>query len=190
MKWAARSVTTQFLRQEKRLIMTLDEQNIYLSAEYAEAIRYMDNAKEALQKAGKQDEGYYNDAKYVRTACGIAYLGVLIALDAWLTIKGVQLPNKRKHMTIDFYLSNVAKTDKKVLSRLNAAYNVLHLDGYYRKVTSVKTIESGFDAAYDIIDKIKPENPVEIPETRGNKAKRAWSNLLISVAATFMGNRF
>jgi len=35
--------------------MTIDEQNLYLSKEYAEAIRYMDNAKEVLKRAEKQD---------------------------------------------------------------------------------------------------------------------------------------
>jgi hypothetical protein len=45
--------------------MTRDEQNTYQSVEYAEACRYMDNAKETLKKAGKQDEGQYGDAKYV-----------------------------------------------------------------------------------------------------------------------------
>jgi hypothetical protein len=170
--------------------MTLDEQNSYLSAEYAEANRYMDNAKETLKKAGKHDDGYYEDEKYVRSACGIAYLGVLRALEAWLILKGIVLPVKKKQKSIEYYEYTVAKLDKKLLSMLKSAYDALHLAGYYRGDTSVDTIKSGFKSAYDIIDKIKPEHSVEIPETRGDKAKRAWSNLLISVAATFMGNRF
>jgi len=166
--------------------MTNEEQNTFLSAQYAESIRYMDNAKETLKRAEKQDGGrYYKDVKYVRTACGTAYLGVLIALDAWLTLKGVEIPKRNKHTTIDFYLSNIAKLDKKILDSLNSAYNALHLDGYYRKEKSVKLIESGFDAAYEIIEKIKPENPVEIPETRGGKAKRAWNSLLIALTVMF-----
>jgi hypothetical protein len=165
--------------------MTNEEQNLYLSAEYAEAMRYMDNAKETLKRAEKQDDRLYKDEKYVRSACGIAYLGVLVALDAWLTLKGVQIPKKRKHTTIDFYLSNVTKIDKKLLDYLNSAYNVLHLDGYYRKEKTIKVIEGGFDAAYEIIEKIKPENPVDVPETRGDKAKRIWDRLLISAAVMF-----
>jgi hypothetical protein len=165
--------------------MIKEEQDVFLSAEYAEAVRYMDNAKETLRRAGKLDDGYYSDEKYVRSACGIAYLGVLAALDAWLTLKGVQIPKKRKHTTIDFYLSNVAQIDKKLLDRLNTVYNIMHLDGYYRKVKNVKAIESGFDAAYEIIEKIRPENPVDVPETRRGKAKRALNRLLISLAVTF-----
>jgi hypothetical protein len=165
--------------------MTIDEQNLYLSKEYAEAVRYMDNAKEMLQRAKKQDHGWYKDEKYVRSACGIAYLGVLVALDAWLTLKGVRVPNKKKHATIDFYEYTVAKLDKKMLDYLHSAYLTLHIDGYYRKDTCVKTIESGFDAAYIIIDKIKPENPVDVPETRGDKFNMAWNKMLISLAVTF-----
>jgi hypothetical protein len=165
--------------------MTIDEQNFYKSKEYAEAMRYMDNAKETLRKAEKQDDGLYKDVKYVRSACGIAYLGVLVALDAWLTMKGVQIPKKRNHTNIDFYLSNLGKLDMKMLDHLNDAYSVLHLDGYYRKVKRVKIIEGGFDAAYEIIDKIKPENPVDVPESRGDKAKRIWNKMIISLAVMF-----
>jgi len=79
--------------------MTNDEQNLYMSKEYAEAMRYMDNAEETLKRAGKQDNGRYKDEKYVRSACGIAYLGVLAALDAWLTLKGIEIPKKNSHTT-------------------------------------------------------------------------------------------
>jgi hypothetical protein len=165
--------------------MTNDEQNLYMSKEHAEAVRYMNNAKETLKRAGKQDDGQYTDEKYVRSACGIAYLGTLAALDAWLTLKGVDIPNKKNHTNINFYLTNVGKLDMKLLKHLNSAYNSLHLDGYYRKETSVKAIESGFDAAFYIIDKIKPENPVDVPETRGDKLKMAWNKMMISLAVTF-----
>jgi len=165
--------------------MTPEEQNAFLSAGYAEAVRYMDNAKDTLRKAEKQDHGWYKDEKYVRSACGIAYLGVLVALDAWLTLKGVQIPNKRKHPTIDFYEDSVAKLDKKMLDYLQSAYNILHLEGYYRRERSVKVIGSGFDIAYEIIEKIKPENPVDVPETRGDKVKRVWNKMMISLAVMF-----
>jgi len=162
--------------------MTIDEQNLYQSKEYAEAMRYMDNAKETLKRAGKQDHGWYKDAKYVRTACGTAYLGVLRALDAWLTLKGIEVPKKKKHTTIDFYLSNIAKLDKKMLDYLNTVYNILHLDGYYREETGIDAIGNGFKVAYIIIDKIKPEHPVDVPETRGDKVKRAFNKMKISLA--------
>jgi hypothetical protein len=35
--------------------MTIHEQNTFLSREFAEATRYMDNAKEALERTAKED---------------------------------------------------------------------------------------------------------------------------------------
>ncbi len=72
-----------------------------------------------------------------------------------------------------------------MLSNLDMAYRILHLDGYYDGIVSIKAIEGGFDAAYYLIEKIKPENPVEVAETRGDKAKRMWNRLLVSVAVMF-----
>jgi hypothetical protein len=167
--------------------MTREEQNAFLSEEYSEAVRYMDNAKEALQKAKKRDDGYYSDKKYVRTACAIAYLGVLVALDAWFKLKCADMPNskKKKNKSIEFYEENVAKLDKKMLSRLNSVYNVLHLEGYYREETNVKIISAGFEVAYEIIDKIKPENPIEVKESKSDALKRMFDKLQILIAVMF-----
>jgi len=166
--------------------MTLNEQIAFQSKEHAEAMRYMSNAKETLQRAEKRDDGLYNDDKYVRTACGTAYLGVLRALEAWLVLKGVEIPKKKKHATIEFFLFNVAKLDKKLLDHLNSAYDILHLDGYYRGTKNVKMIEAGFDEAYYIIDKIKPENPIEVADSRSNRVKRFLNGMMISLAVMFM----
>jgi hypothetical protein len=81
--------------------MTREEQNAFLSAEHAEAMRYMDNAKETLKKAGK-DGPRYTDKKYVRTACGTAYNGVLIALDAWFKLKEVPELSQKKRKPIEY----------------------------------------------------------------------------------------
>ena len=144
--------------------MTIGEQNILLKKEYAEAVRYMDNAKETLQKA-KRDGSHYTDKKYVRTACGTAYNGVLLALDAWFVLKGIPKPSKKQRKSIEYYMSNVAQIDKKLAAALHSAYNVLHLAGYYDGVTNVKVITGGFEDAYEIIEKIKPET-AEAQETK------------------------
>jgi hypothetical protein len=73
---------------------------------------------------------------------------------------------------------------------LKNAYDILHLEGYYRGNTKIKTIDSGFESAYDIIDKIKPENPVDVSETKADMRKRKWDNLLVSLAVTFTGSKF
>jgi hypothetical protein len=122
---------------------------------YAEAIRYMDNAKETLRKAVKEGN-VYQDRKYVSTACGTAYKGVLLALDAYLRLKGVEHPKKGRK-SIEFYTQNISQWDKKLLTSLDVVYHILHLDGYYDGIQDARVLKTGFDVAYEIIDKIKPQ---------------------------------
>jgi hypothetical protein len=140
-------------------VMLSDQQ---LLQSYAEALRYMRNAEETLQKAGKENN-FYLDAKYVRSACGIAYLGVLLALDIWLELKGMPMPAKRdkkkRHRSIDMYKYDIGRLDGKMLINLNTIYDVLHLAGYYDGVTNVRIIQEGFAVACEIIAKIKPAMP-------------------------------
>lgn len=133
--------------------MSIDEQKQLKTTYYNEAIRYMDNAKETLKKAGKEDR-FYKDSKYVKTACGTAYNGVLLALDGYFILKDI--PKKRGRKDIDYYRLNIAKVDKKLLNYLNESYELLHLCGYYDGIKSVNVVQTGFEYAYTIIDKIKP----------------------------------
>ncbi|OFX43583.1 MAG: hypothetical protein A2046_01525 [Bacteroidetes bacterium GWA2_30_7] len=132
--------------------MSIEEKQKIKEHYYTEAIRYMNNAKETLKKAGK-DGDFYEDRKYVRTATGTAYNGVLIALDGYLLIKGVERKKGRK--SIEYYQKSLSEIDKKLLKYLNSAYDTLHLSGYYDGNLSVKVILSGFEVAYEIINKIK-----------------------------------
>jgi len=169
--------------------MTLDEQRKFLSKEHTEAMRYMDNAEETLKKAGK-DGRRYVDAKYVQTACGIAHLAVLRALDAWFEFKELPKPSKKQRKSIDYYTDRAAKVDGKVLKTLQESYNILHLSGYYDGTTSVNVIKDGFDDAYEIIEKIKPDNPLDVPETRGDKALRIWNRFVISMSVMLMRKHY
>jgi len=123
---------------------------------YGEATRYMDNAKEYLKNA-KKDGDYYRDTKYVRSACGTAYSGLLIALDGFFILRGVQKRGKLRK-AISYYQDNLGKIDRKMLDNLDVAYKVLHLSGYYDGINSVKVIKEGFDSAQRIVEKIKPTN--------------------------------
>lgn len=165
--------------------MVREDQNAFLSREYTEAIRYMDNARETLQKAKKDDDGYYADKKYVRAACGTAYSGVLVALDAWLETKGVLNSKKNGRKSVDFYKRSISALDKKMATYFVTVYDALHLFGYYDGQQKVNIIQAGFEDAYKIIDKIKPENPVEVKASRGDGLKRWLNMLLISAAVMF-----
>jgi hypothetical protein len=135
--------------------MLHEEQQEIKQKYYTEAIRYMDNAKEILKKAQKEDD-FYNDKKYVRMACGTAYSGVLIALDTYLFLKGVEMKKNKKRKSIEYYVDNIGKLDKKLLKYVNSIYSVLHLSGYYDGVLDARVIKVGFDEAYEIIENIKP----------------------------------
>jgi hypothetical protein len=136
--------------------MSVNEQEQTKEKYYSEAIRYMDNAKDSLKNAKKEDN-YYRDPKYVRTACGTAYSGVLIALDGFLVLKGIHKPTTvKQRKSIEHYQNNIAKIDKKMLDHLNSAYKILHLYGYYDGIDNAVVIKEGFDQAYTVIEKIKP----------------------------------
>lgn len=116
-------------------------------------MRYIENAEEDLKLAGKEDK-FYIDDKYVKTACGTAYSGVLFALDRLFDIKN--MPKRRGRKAIDYYQNNLSKLDKKLSKHLNNAYLVLHLEGYYEGQTYIKSIDAGFENAISIISALKP----------------------------------
>jgi hypothetical protein len=120
---------------------------------YKEAMRYIDNARETLKNAGREEK-FYIDDKYVKSACGIAYLGALKALDFLFDIKGVQKRKGKK--SIEYYKEALSKIDKKLLNHLNNGFRLLHIEGYYEGVTNIKAIEGGFDDAISIIAALKP----------------------------------
>jgi hypothetical protein len=133
--------------------MSIEEQLSVKTEYYNEAMRYMSNAEETLKRAQK-DGRFFKDAKYVKTACGTAYNGVLKALDGYLLLKNVPAEKRRK--SIEYYQSNIAKLDKKLNVEVKNAYDILHLFGYYDGTTSVPVIKEGFDLARSIISRIAP----------------------------------
>jgi hypothetical protein len=135
--------------------MSIEEQLAVKTEFYNEAMRYMSNAEETLKKA-KKEGSFYKDEKYVKTACGTAYNAVLKALDGYLLLKNTPANKGRK--SIEYYQSNISKLDKKLNVEVKAAYDVLHLSGYYDGITRVPVIKDGFDLAYIIINRIKPQS--------------------------------
>jgi hypothetical protein len=136
--------------------MSVEEQQQLKEKYYGEATRYMDNAREYLKNARK-DGNIYRDPKYVRTACGTAYSGLLIALDGFCILKGIHTSDSKKvRKSIEYYQKNIARQDKKMLDNLNVAYKILHLYGYYDGLEIVSVVKEGFNSANAIIEKINP----------------------------------
>src|SRR6218665_3852391 len=124
---------------------------------YHEAMRYMDNAAKMLSEKGKKKNGYYQDIKYVRIACGAAYCGLLLATECFLEMKGKPLV-KKKHgrLSVEQYKENLAKVDRKALAYFIDAYNILHLSGYYDGLNNAIALKAGFESAMEIFKLIAP----------------------------------
>ena len=94
--------------------------------------RYLANAKETLAKAGIEDNRYV-DIKYVKSACGIAYLGVVKAIDDYLIKHGVHpkdLPKKVEEY--EKALKKYSAHNGKVCDLFTDLNHELHIAGYYR----------------------------------------------------------
>jgi len=117
-----------------------------------EARRYLANAKNIL-KNSKVENGFYRDVKYVRMACGVAYSGVLMTIDGYLLKKGKEI-RRRGRKSVDDYRREFSKIDKKMLGYFNAAYNILHLSGYYDGTNRVSVISDGLKVAQEIINMV------------------------------------
>jgi hypothetical protein len=133
--------------------MTIQDQEHIKQKAYKEAMRYIANAKDYLQKAG-MDGGIYKDKKYVRTACGKAYNGVLAALDALADIKRVKV-SKDSRKSIGFYRDLLCHNDK-LQTYLDTVYKNLHLSGYYDGNLDSAVIKSGFKYAKELISLVRP----------------------------------
>jgi hypothetical protein len=122
-----------------------------------EPARYLNNAKEILSKSPIEDE-YYVDDKYVKSACGVAYLGVLRAIDELLLKRSVtkkELPKKveeyrkalQKHASIH---------NGKLVRQFEDIYDELHIAGYYRGILhSVATVKAALKTAESFIKKME-----------------------------------
>lgn len=120
------------------------------------ALRYLQNAKEILRSAPIEDN-IYSDVKPVQEACGVAYLAVLKAIDAYLLKKGVD--EKDLPQSVDGYREMLQKYamvyDGKLLKGFEALYRELHIAGYYRGLLiDVDMVKAALKAVKTFIEKI------------------------------------
>ncbi|GHV18687.1 hypothetical protein AGMMS49959_01130 [Planctomycetales bacterium] len=150
-----------------------DEQEAEKQDAHYEAARYLRNAEDTLKKAG-QDGKWFADKKYVSVACGTAYLGVLLAMDAIFKLRDVKPPKGNWRESIKYYLENAAKIDGRLARDLHTAYEILHIDGYYEGILKISTIRDGFEIAYDIIERICPERELTDEEYKARRRRGSW----------------
>ncbi|KQS34163.1 DUF5618 family protein [Dyadobacter sp. Leaf189] len=111
-----------------------------------EAKRYLDNAKEILREKAKKEDGFYQDKKYVKLAGHAAYTGILVALDGLLGVKG------KGRKSVDWYLQEIGKLDKKALTSFHTAYDTLHLSMGYDGNQSADISATGLKLAESLIN--------------------------------------
>jgi uncharacterized protein (UPF0332 family) len=121
-----------------------------------EALRCLNNAKEILKSAPVEDDAY-TDEKYVREACGTAYIAILKAIDGYLLNKG--LSKKELPKSIDGYRKALQKYfavhDGKLTREFERLYEELHIAGYYRGLLGhVTVVKDTLKAAKKFIEKI------------------------------------
>lgn len=80
-----------------------------------EPVRYLENAKELVHKSPIEGNRYANE-KYVKSACGVAYLGVLKAIEEHLLKKGLTKKNYQKK------LKNTARHSKNIFQFITANF--------------------------------------------------------------------
>ncbi|QJD80154.1 DUF5618 family protein [Spirosoma rhododendri] len=112
----------------------------------SKARRNLDDARTILREKANKEEGYYQDAKYVRMAGRTAYAGVLMALNDVLGLKR----NDRKD--VDWYGQQLLLLNKDVLSAFRTTYQVLHLSMIYDGLQDAVIVEIGLKRADSIID--------------------------------------
>jgi hypothetical protein len=122
-----------------------------------EAFRYLKNAKEILNKSLIEDHRYVDD-KYVKSACGTAYLGVLKAIDEFLIKKGLtkkELPKKVEEYEKELK-KHASPYDGKLIKSFNDIYDELHIAGYYRgNLHTVDVVKAVLKVAEEFIKKLE-----------------------------------
>ncbi len=121
-----------------------------------ESQRYLENAWEVLKNAPVQ-EGIYTDVKYVKTACGVAYLGVLEAINDYLISRGFL--KKKLPKSVEAYRQALRRYlspyDGRLLDMFESIYDELHIGGYYRgTLRSVKAVQAALETAERFIQKL------------------------------------
>lgn len=100
----------------------------------------------------------YSDEKYVKSACGVTYLGVLKAIEESLLKKGLtkkELPKK-----VEEYRKALQKHasahNGKLIKEFDDLYDELHIAGYYRgNLHRVEVVKGVLKGAKEFIQKLK-----------------------------------
>ena len=124
---------------------------------HKEALRYLNNAKEILNKVPVEDNRY-TDTKPVREAFGTAYLSILEAINEVLLKRGFS--KKELPKSVEGYRKALQKYvtvhNGKLLKDFEMLYDALHIAGYYRGlIYNVDAVKDYIKSTKIFIEKLK-----------------------------------
>jgi hypothetical protein len=124
---------------------------------YKEALRYLNNAKEILNKVPVEDNRY-TDTKRVREAFGTAYLSILEAINEVLLKRGFS--KKELPRSVEGYRKALQKYvtvhNGKLLKDFEMLYDALYIAGYYRGlIYNVDAVKDYIKSTKTFIEKLK-----------------------------------
>ncbi len=116
-----------------------------------EARRYVLNARDILKEKAELDveTQLYRDRKYVRMAGNTLWNGVLLMLDAVFRVK----TDDGSRPDIRDYRNAIVKRDLKLLTFVNAGYDIMHLSMGYDGNPYKANCQKGISLANDIINR-------------------------------------
>jgi hypothetical protein len=108
-----------------------------------------------LMKYARLDEdGFFEDEKYVKVAGDLAYKGLLIVLDALMQKKNIKTKGRK---SIEKYQEFLANENRKMMKHLNEAYRYLHILMGYDGDNYIETWKVGLKSAEEIVNWAKPQ---------------------------------
>ena len=124
---------------------------------HKEALRYLNNAKEILNRVPVEDNRY-TDTKPVREAFGTAYLSILEAINEVLLKHGFS--KKELPRSVEGYRKALQKYvtvhNGKLLKDFEMLYDALHIAGYYRGlIYNVDAVKDYIKSTKTFIEKLK-----------------------------------
>ena len=120
---------------------------------YDEAMRYMYNAEELLEKA-EPKEGFYTDLKYLKSAAGTAYAGIEKAAKWYAKLNGVEI----KGGSVEMIKDGLRQINWKVLKQFVSLYSIIHIAIYYEDSAKIKNVKEAFKDAKQFIGYLKSYN--------------------------------
>ena len=126
--------------------------NMELRTHYNRTLRHIDNAEAELKKAGK-DGSYYTNKKYVKSAGGIAYTGVLEATKQYIALKDVAINDGADEREIKSALS---KLNPNAVEPFNHFYSYLYFSVHLYGNSNVRNLTEVMKAAREFIALLKP----------------------------------